>query len=216
MDKKDLLTNLGSFYTDPLQITERLRIRLDQNSSWDEERKLIEQDMQSRKLISAAVLVPIVNRGDRTTIIFTQRASHLTDHGGQISFPGGRVESTDESVEHTALRETEEEIGLQRKYVKVLGRLPEYYTRTGFLVTPVVGWIEPEFTLQPDSFEVAEVFEVPLAFLLNPDNHQQKSIMWEGKERRYYAMPYEHRNIWGVTAGILRCLYFALQGTEKI
>ena len=213
MDKKDLSLNPG-IYTDPEQIIERLKCCLNARTPWDEERELIEMDMRSRTLIPAAVLVPIVNHGDHTTIIFTQRASHLTDHGGQVSFPGGRVEPSDESIEYTALRETEEEIGLQRKYVKVLGRLPEYYTRTGFLVTPVVGWIEPGFTLQPDTFEVAEVFEVPLAFLLNPDNHQQKSITWEGKERRYYAMPYEHRNIWGVTAGILRCLYFALQGAS--
>lgn len=215
--EKDHLAKPALFEVDPLKITERLQLCLTQPqpSKWDEERELLAQDMQARKLISAAVLIPIINRGDQATILFTQRASHLTDHGGQVSFPGGRVEPHDKSIEETALRETEEEIGLLRKYVKVLGKLSEYQTRTGFLVTPIVGWIEPGFTLQPDSIEVAEVFEVPLSFLLDTNNHQQKSILWEGQERRYYAMPYEHRNIWGVTAGILRCLYFALQDSEK-
>jgi 8-oxo-dGTP pyrophosphatase MutT (NUDIX family) len=118
-------------------------------------------------------------------------------------------------VEETALRETEEEIGLNRSYVTLLGRLPEYVTGTGFRVTPVVGWIEPGFSLVPDPFEVAEIFEAPLAFFMNPVNHQEKSMFWEGRERRYYAMPYQSRYIWGATAGMLRSLYMALTEPEK-
>ncbi|MES2354117.1 MAG: CoA pyrophosphatase [Pseudomonadota bacterium] len=168
------------------------------------------------ELTPAAVLIPIISREDGLTVLFTQRTSHLTDHAGQISFPGGRAEPEDATMEETALRETEEEIGLPRSYVTLLGHLPEYITRTGFRVTPVVGWAEPGFSLTLDSFEVDEVFEVPLAFLLNPANHQYKSMMWEGQERYFYAMPYQSRNIWGATASMLRSLYMALTDTEKV
>ena len=166
------------------------------------------------ELTQAAVLVPIVHREPDLTVLFTQRTSHLNDHAGQISFPGGRVEPEDPTPEETALRETEEEIGLDRAHIEVLGRLPEYITGTGFRVTPVVGWVEPGFALTPDAFEVAEVFEVPLAFLLDPANHQQKSIVWEGRERQFHAMPYQSRYIWGATAGMLLSLYHALAKTE--
>jgi 8-oxo-dGTP pyrophosphatase MutT (NUDIX family) len=162
------------------------------------------------ELTPACVLVPIVNREPGLTVLLTQRTAHLTDHAGQISFPGGRREPEDSSQEATALRETEEEIGLSRNRVQVLGVLPDYITGTGFRVTPVVGWIEPGFTLNPDPFEVAEVFEVPLDFLLDPNNHERKSVLWEGRERHYFAMPYEDRYIWGATAGMLRSLYHAL------
>jgi 8-oxo-dGTP pyrophosphatase MutT (NUDIX family) len=168
------------------------------------------------ELTPAAVLVPIIRREPELTVLFTQRTSHLNDHAGQISFPGGRSEPDDPSEEHTALRETEEEIGLDRSHVSLLGRLPEYITGTGFRVTPVVGWIEPGFSLSPDPFEVAEVFEVPLTFLLDPNNHQQKSIVWEGRQRQYYAMPYQSRYIWGATAGMLRSLYHALAEPQKV
>lgn len=165
-------------------------------------------------LTPAAVLVPIVAREGEPTILLTQRTAHLNDHAGQISFPGGRTEPGDPSVEHTALRETEEEIGLARQHVQLLGRLPEYITGTGFRVSPVVGWVEPEFTLALDAFEVAEAFEVPLGFFLDPANHQLKTIMWQGAERSYYAMPYGERYVWGATAGMLRSLYHALAGAE--
>ena len=156
-------------------------------------------------LTPAAVLFPIVSH-PLPTVLLTQRTSHLRDHAGQISFPGGRVEAEDVSPVATALRETEEEIGLQRSHVEVLGFLPEYRTGTGFRVTPVVGLVIPPFTLRLDSFEVAEAFEVPLAFLLDPGKHERHSLFLRGAQRQYFAMPWEGRFIWGATAGMIRSL----------
>jgi 8-oxo-dGTP pyrophosphatase MutT (NUDIX family) len=163
-----------------------------------------------RTPIPAAVLVPVVNHPDGPTLIFTQRTAHLYDHAGQISFPGGRVMDTDANREATALRETEEETGLHRAKVDIVGRLPDYDIMTGFRVTPVVGWVEPPYELQPDPFEVEDVFEVPLDFLLDPVNHQQHSREVNGIVRHYYAMPYGERYIWGATAGMVHMLYRAL------
>jgi 8-oxo-dGTP pyrophosphatase MutT (NUDIX family) len=151
----------------------------------------------------AAVLVPLVNRADRITVLLTQRTDHLNDHAGQVSFPGGRVEEHDPSPEETALRETEEEIGLARRHVSVLGQLPEYFIPTGFRVTPVVGWVEPPFQLRLDEFEVADAFEVPLQHFLDAGNHVRQSAVRNGRLRHFYAMPYGGRNIWGATAGML-------------
>ncbi|HVK55343.1 MAG TPA: CoA pyrophosphatase [Burkholderiales bacterium] len=200
---------------DPSLISQRLEAWLKQAQASGGDLEGREVNSAQRKLTPAAVLVPIIRRESDLTVLFTERAGHLTDHAGQISFPGGRVEPHDPTVEETALRETEEEIGLNRSYVTLLGRLPEYVTGTGFRVTPVVGWIEPGFSLVPDPFEVAEIFEAPLAFFMNPVNHQEKSMFWEGRERRYYAMPYQSRYIWGATAGMLRSLYMALTEPEK-
>ena len=155
----------------------------------------------------AAVLVPVVRRDDALTVLFTRRTPHLQDHAGQISFPGGRAEPDDASLEATALREAQEEIGLAAAQVELLGRLPEYITVTGYRVTPVVGLASPPLDLRPDPFEVAEIFEVPLAFLLDPANHVRNTVMQEGKRRRYYAMPYREYYIWGATAGMLMNLY---------
>jgi 8-oxo-dGTP pyrophosphatase MutT (NUDIX family) len=160
----------------------------------------------------AAVLVPVVARDEALTVLFTRRTPHLQDHAGQISFPGGRAEPEDASREATALREAGEEIGLAAEHVELLGRLPEYVTVTGYRVTPVVGLVSPTFGLRPDPFEVAEIFEVPLAFLLDPANHLRNSVTQEGKLRRYYAMPYRHYYIWGATAGMLMNLYGHLEG----
>ena len=157
-------------------------------------------------LTPAAVLFPIVTRDGGQTVLLTQRTAHLRDHAGQISFPGGRVEAEDLSPSHTALRETEEEIGLPRERIEILGFLPEYRTGTGFRVTPVVALVQPPFDLRPDPFEVAEVFEVPLAFLLDPANHQQHSLHYRGALRNYFAMPYGDYFIWGATAGMIRSL----------
>jgi len=158
------------------------------------------------ELTPAAVLFPIVQRGSGETVLLTQRTAHLRDHAGQISFPGGRVEADDPSPLHTALRETEEEIGLAREHVEILGFLPEYHTGTGFRVTPVVALLTPPFELAPDPFEVAEVFEVPLAFLLDPANHKRHSLHYRGALRHFFAMPYGDYFIWGATAGMIRSL----------
>jgi 8-oxo-dGTP pyrophosphatase MutT (NUDIX family) len=162
----------------------------------------------------AAVLVPLVQRGDRLTVLLTQRTAHLHDHAGQISFPGGRVEEGDASAVATALRETHEEIGLAPHAVEVIGSLPDYLVATGYQVTPVVGLIERDFTLRLDAFEVAEVFEVPLAFLMNPANHERRSVNLGGLSRTFYAMPFQGRRryfIWGATAAMLRNLYHFLR-----
>jgi 8-oxo-dGTP pyrophosphatase MutT (NUDIX family) len=151
----------------------------------------------------AAVLVPVVARAPEPTMLLTRRASHLKDHSGQVSFPGGRVHTDDASPEATALREAREEIGLDPDRVELLGRMPEYLTRTGFRITPVVAILTPPFELQPDANEVEEIFEVPLAFLLDPANHQRQSREWQGELRWFFAMPYQGHYIWGATAGML-------------
>jgi 8-oxo-dGTP pyrophosphatase MutT (NUDIX family) len=151
----------------------------------------------------AAVLVPLINREDGLTVLFTERSRDLPDHPGQISFPGGRVEAGDADTGIAALREAEEEVGLSRKHVTLLGRLEPYETVTGYRVTPVVGWVEPPFEVKADPVEVADIFEVPLAFLLEPANHQRHFRMVGNTRRDYYAIPYGDRYIWGATAAML-------------
>lgn len=151
----------------------------------------------------AAVLVPLVQRDEGLHVILTRRTDHLSDHAGQISFPGGRQEDHDNTLEETALRETEEEIGLARVHIELVGRLDDYYTVTGYQVTPVVGLITPPFDLAPDAHEVAEVFEVPLEFILEPRNQKLQTVTFEGAKRRYFAIPYREYYIWGATAGML-------------
>lgn len=158
-------------------------------------------------LTPAAVLVPIVLRQQAPTVLLTRRADHLHHHPGQVSFPGGRVEASDMSPIDTALRETEEEIGLVRDKVELLGCLPQYRTGTGFDVTPVVGLVSPPFDLVLDAFEVADAFEVPLSFLLDSANHRLHSVEVRGVNRDYYAMPYGDYFIWGATAGMLVSLH---------
>ena len=160
----------------------------------------------------AAVLVPVVARGQVPTVLLTRRTDHLHHHPGQISFPGGRVEEADTSPIDTALRETEEEIGLDRRHIELIGTLPDYLTGTGFRVTPVVGLVTPPFELTLDAFEVAEAFEVPLSHFLDPANHEQHSIVHEGRVRQFHAMPYQGYFIWGATAGIIMSLYRVLRG----
>lgn len=151
----------------------------------------------------AAVLVPLVKRTNGLHVILTRRTDHLSDHAGQISFPGGRQEEFDATIEETALRETEEEIGLNRGHVELIGRIDDYYTVTGYQVTPVIGLVTPPFDLVPDDHEVAEVFEVPLEFILNPGNQKLQTVTFEGTRRRYFAIPYREYYIWGATAGML-------------
>lgn len=162
--------------------------------------------LRGRSLRSAAVLVPLVARSDMT-VLLTRRADHLQHHPGQISFPGGRVEPSDSSPVEAALRETQEEVGLGASCIELLGELPEYLTGTGFRITPVVGLVHPPFELKVDPSEVAEAFEVPLQFLLDPANHHLQSLEHEGNMRYFHAMPYEERYIWGATAAMLKSLY---------
>lgn len=155
----------------------------------------------------ASVLVPLVAHPDELTVLFTQRTTQLRNHSGQVSFPGGRAEPHDPTPEFTALREAQEEIGLLMEHVEVLARLPDYFTRTGFRVTPVVGLVQPPLELKPDPREVEEVFEVPLAFLLDPKNHQRRTRELQGRTVGYYVMEFSGRTIWGATAGMLVNLY---------
>ena len=161
---------------------------------------------------AAAVLVPLVRREPGLTVLLTQRTEDMPSHAGQIAFPGGRTQQEDADARATALRETEEEVGLSRTFVDVIGQVDPYRTGTGYEITPVVGIVSPGFTIHADPREVADVFEVPLAHFLDEKNHRIDSRIWQGRERRYYAMPYGDRYIWGATAGILRALYERLYG----
>ncbi|MCW5298187.1 CoA pyrophosphatase [Herbaspirillum lusitanum] len=193
---------------------EWLRRRFTETRPWTPE---INVEQQMRQSVGtprpAAVLMPIVLRAEGPTLLFTQRTADLKDHAGQISFPGGRTELSDVSPVDTALRETEEEIGLARRHVEVIGSLPEYFTGTGYRVTPVAGLIRPPFNMVPDPREVAEIFEVPLAFLMDGMNHQRRTIELPNDlgRRTFYTMPYERFFIWGATAGMLRNLFHFLR-----
>jgi 8-oxo-dGTP pyrophosphatase MutT (NUDIX family) len=165
-----------------------------------------------REPAHAAVLIPLVQREHGLHVLLTQRTDHLRDHAGQVSFPGGRAEPEDEGPAATALREAEEEVGLARGQVEILGQMPTYTTVTRFVVTPVVGLVQPPFELKLDAFEVAEAFEVPLAFLMNPAHHQRHVYRFDGGERQFLSMPWRGGNgreyfIWGATAAMLRNLY---------
>lgn len=166
-----------------------------------------------KKLTPASVLLPIIQRSHGLTLLLTQRTAHLTDHGGQVSFPGGRADPGDQSAIDTALRETEEEIGLSRRHVEVIGSLPDYMTGTGYQVTPIAALVTPPFELRAEPFEVAEIFEVPLAYLMDGAHHQRRTVDLPGGggRRTFYAMPYERFFIWGATAGMLRNLFHFLR-----
>jgi 8-oxo-dGTP pyrophosphatase MutT (NUDIX family) len=155
----------------------------------------------------AAVLVPIILRENEPTMLLTQRTDHLSSHAGQVAFPGGRIDESDIDAVDAALREAEEETGLDRSFVEPLGFLDTYMTVTAYHVVPVVALVKPGFVITPQANEVSAVFEVPLRFLMTPDNHEKHSREWQGKQRYYYAMPYEDRYIWGATAGMIRNLY---------
>lgn len=159
-----------------------------------------------RPIRPAAVLVPVVDRSE-PTVLLTLRTEQLSSHAGQIAFPGGRIDPEDASPQDAALREAEEEIGLDRRHVEPLGYLDVYLSGTGYRIAPTVARVEPGFHLTINPAEVADTFEVPLAFVMGPENHQRHSREWRGMMRSYYAMPFGDRYIWGVTAGILRNLY---------
>lgn len=164
--------------------------------------------------VAAAVLVPILAREPEPTLLLTVRTSHLEHHAGQICFPGGRIEAEDANAAAAALREAQEETGLDPARVEVLGSLSPYDTVTGFRIHPVVGWVEPPAALRPDPFEVAELFEVPLGFALDAANYRRESREWRGRRRWYWVLPWRDRYIWGATAGILHNLAAVLEGDE--
>jgi 8-oxo-dGTP pyrophosphatase MutT (NUDIX family) len=189
-----------------------LRERFIRPPAWEPE-VLAERRLFARTPAHASVLVPLVQRPQGLTVLLTQRTEHLSDHPGQISFPGGRCEPADRDPADTALREAEEEVGLARRHVEVIGQLPLYKTVTAFLVTPVVALVQTPFELRVDPSEVAEVFEVPLAFLMCPAHHQRHAVEFEGERREFFSMPWQPpgRNkpyfIWGATAAMLRNFY---------
>ncbi|MEO1293595.1 MAG: CoA pyrophosphatase [Pseudomonadota bacterium] len=171
---------------------------------------------KNRRLRPAAVLCAIVERERALHVVLTKRAEHLKKHPGQIAFPGGKVDATDSSPMATALREAEEEIGLPRELVDVAGAIDNYETGTGFQVTPFVGFLERPFQPITDDGEVAEVFEVPLGFLMDPRNHERRSRDWRGARRWFWAIPYGERYIWGATAGMLRNLAERLHSAHDL
>lgn len=188
-----------------------LRERIASPPPWEPERSGDSARAAERPWRAAAVLIPIVLRSQATTVLLTQRPTHMREHAGQVAFPGGRAEASDRSPVDTALREAWEEIGLARERVDVIGRLPLYRTGTGYEVTPVVALVEPDFELRPDASEVADTFEVPLRFLMDPRHHERRRLVLPDLDRDFLAMPYhadgQERFIWGATAAMLRNLY---------
>ncbi|HVH79869.1 MAG TPA: CoA pyrophosphatase [Stellaceae bacterium] len=166
----------------------------------------------SAALRPAAVLVPLIDRANGMTVLLTQRTAHLSAHAGQIAFPGGRIEETDADAIAAALRETEEEVGLPRELISVIGRLDTYVTGTGFEITPIVGVVNPLYKLALDPYEVAEAFEVPLSYVLDRNNHNRQERESAGRTRVFFVLPYQGRNIWGATAGMLVNLAEVLNG----
>lgn len=194
-------------------VPDALRARFHSPPIWQPE-VLSEKSFTERVPAHAAVLVPLVMRGPRRnqpTVLLTERATHLNNHSGQIAFPGGKADPEDADATATALREAHEEVGLDHRLVQVIGQLPVYTTGSAFIVTPVVALVSPEHRLRPDPNEVADVFEVPLVFLMNPAHHRRHEVAWAGQAREWFSMPYQdgaqERFIWGATAGMLRNLY---------
>ena len=186
-----------------------LRMRFAQPPDWEPE-LFSEKQFSDRALVRASVLIPIVMR-ENPTVLLTERTLHLSNHSGQIAFPGGKADVNDVDATATALREAYEEVGLDAEYIQVLGELPQYTTGSAFVITPVVALVKTGFTLVRNQFEVADIFEVPLDFLMNPANHHRHTMEWEGAQREWLSMPYDdqfkQRFIWGATAGILRNFY---------
>ncbi|WP_420132024.1 CoA pyrophosphatase [Rhodopseudomonas sp.] len=187
----------------PPALTDASIIPASGDAGTDRMLKLIAEE---RPIRPAAVLIPVIEHAE-PTVLLTMRAAHLNDHAGQISFPGGKIDAADNSPLDAALREAEEEIGLDRSYVEPIGYLDVYGTAFGFRILPTVARVRPGFELTINKGEVDDAFEVPLSFLMNPGNHQLHSKEFRGAQRSYYAMPFAERYIWGATAGILRVLY---------
>jgi 8-oxo-dGTP pyrophosphatase MutT (NUDIX family) len=194
------------------QLTARaLRARFATPPAWEPELRR-EPRMIDRPPAQAAVLVPVVQRPQGATVLLTERTTHLSNHSGQVAFPGGRVDPEDANITAAALREAWEEVGLSAQFIEVLGSLPTYTTVTSFIVTPVVALVQPDFELTINPYEVAHAFEVPLAWLMDPVNHRRHTVSAvDGSRRQWYSMPYQdgpdERFVWGATAGMLRNLY---------
>lgn len=191
------------------QTPDALRRRFAAPPAWQPE-VVLEKSFSSRLPAHASVLLPIVLR-EQPMVLLTERTAHLSTHSGQVAFPGGRADPEDASPAATALREAWEEVGLEARFVEVLGVLPAYITGSSFIISPVVALVQPECQLHPSPYEVAEIFEVPLSFLLDPAHHQRHAFEWEGVRREWYSMPYQDgvksHYIWGATAGMLRNFY---------
>ena len=173
-----------------------------------------EHQQREDGLRDAAVLIPLIER-EQWYVLLTKRTDHLHHHPGQVSFPGGRADKIDESPLHTALRETEEEVGISADLIDIAGIIEPYLTVTDFNVIPIVGFVKPTFSLNIDEFEVAEVFEVPLSILAEPSNYQQKEIFWEGKNRQFWELMYNDYQIWGATASMLYAFASRLNGEKQ-
>ena len=188
---------------------EALRARFARPPAWTPE-IVVERQFMERAMAHASVLVPIVSR-ERPTVLLTERTTHLSTHSGQVAFPGGKRDETDADASHTALREAHEEIGLEHRFVDVLGEMPTYTTGSQFIITPVVALVRPDHALKLNPYEVADAFEVPLEFLMNPAHHHRHVLAWDGYSRELFSMPYmdgsTERFIWGATAAMLRNLY---------
>lgn len=196
------------------QTAEALRARFAQPPLWEPE-VVLERKFMNREPADAAVLIGIVQR-EQPTVLLTERTAHLSTHSGQVAFPGGRADPEDASPADTALREAYEEVGLERRHVEVLGTLPLYTTGSSFIITPVVALVSPDSVFHPNPYEVADLFEVPLAFLMDPAHHRRHVFDRDGIHREWFSMPYEDggaksRFVWGATAGMLRNLYRFLQ-----
>lgn len=187
-----------------------LRERFARSLPWQVELTRDSRRLVDRPLRPAAVLVPIVLRPS-PTVLLTRRTDHLASHSGQIAFPGGKVDASDADAAAAALREAEEEVGLDPRCVELLGALPDYLSSSAYRITPIVGLVQPSAEFRPNPHEVADLFEVPLAFLMNPAHHQRRAMDWQGQRHEWLAMPYDdagtERFIWGATAAMLRNLY---------
>lgn len=194
---------------------DELRERVSQRLNYSDDEQIgdfthdpdMRQWVMSRATKDAAILMPLVERQGEVSLLLTKRTDQLISHSGQVAFPGGKIDADDEGPEAAALREAHEEVGLATDQVEILGRLPDYFTGSGYKIAPIIGIMNENAVVEANPDEVDYVFEVPLSFLMNPDNHLRGSRIFEGRERHFYEMPFGEHYIWGITAGMIRVLY---------
>lgn len=196
-------------YNEQIELV-RAALNKTQNNFFKDEIKLIDD---SKSLIKAAVLIAITN-DEKPNIILTQRPKWLRAHAGQIAFPGGKMDADDIDIRHTALREAQEELAIEAKHVDIIATCPEYRTSSGYRITPIIGIIPHDINIKPNPNEVETWFNAPMSFLLNPENLQEKTAIWNGKQRRYYDMQWQNYRIWGITAGIIANVALAIKEYE--